>query len=113
MTALNLSDFTFIPDYAPDDGAGGVVVPFDEVPFGPFGTPPSHISVIDRTGRSVVYDGGNPTYFTDTPAGTEDFAGWSYFEEEASEDLDGPCVQLFVLHPDFSEEAYLAVYGVA
>ena len=117
MSVLNLSDFRFIPDRLLDGSAnprgdGGVVVPFEEVPFGPFGKAPRRISVVDRSGRSVVYEGGGPTYFTDSEAGTEDFAGWSYFEEEDTEDLDGACVQLFVLHPDYPESSYLEIYGV-
>ena len=115
--AIQFSDFTFIPDryqgLACPRGDGAVVVPFGEVSFEAFGRAPRRISVVDRLGRSVVYDGGGPTYFTDSEAGTEEFAGWSYFEEEVTEDLDGPCVQLFVLHPDYSEAAYLAVHGVA
>lgn len=117
MSVLNLSDFRFLPDCngfgQPDPrGDGGVVVPFEAVPFGPFGAAPDAISVVDRRGRSVIYEGGGPTYFRDSVAGTEEFAGWSYFEEEATEDLDGPCVQLFVLHPDYPEASYLAVHGV-
>ena len=115
MATLDLSCFTFGRDAGTDDGV--VVVPFYKVPFVDRGLglarPASSIAVIDRSGRAVVYDGGNPTYFTDSAAGTKDFAGWSYFEEEASEDLDGPCVQLFVLHPDYSEAAYIAASGVA
>ena len=116
METLDLSCFTFGRDAGTDDGV--VVVPFYKVPFSD--RPPSlsggmasSIAVIDRSGRAVVYDGGVPTYFTDSAAGTRDFAGWSYFEEEASEDLDGPCVQLFVLHPDYSEAAYIVASGVA
>ena len=45
MSVLNLSDFRFLPDRngwgRPDSrGDGGVVVPFDAVPFGPFGAAP-------------------------------------------------------------------------
>jgi hypothetical protein len=116
--SIDLSAFTFIPDSSPDGvacprGDGGVVVPFEAVPFGLFGDPPESISVVDRSGRSVVYTGGGPTYFVDTPAGTEEFAGWSYYEEEATEDLDGPCVNLFILHPDYPEASYLEAHGVA
>lgn len=114
--AINLSDFTFLPDrngfgQPCDRGDGGVLVPFEAVPFGTFGQAPRRISVVDLAGRSVVYEGGGPTYFTDSDAGTEEFAGWSYFEEEATEDLDGACIQLFVLHPDYPESSYLAVHG--
>jgi len=117
MSVLNLSDFRFLPDRngwgRPDGrGDGGVVVPFDAVPFGAFGAAPRAISVVDRRGRAVVYTGGGPTYFADSEAGTKDFAGWSYFEDDDTEDLDGPCVQLFVLHPDYPEADYLALHGV-
>ena len=114
MSVLNLSEYRFLPDRnglgQPDArGDGGVVVPFEAVPFGPFGRAPRRISVVDRSGRSVVYEGGGPTYFTDSEAGTQDFAGWSYFEEEATEDLDGPCVQLFVLSPGYDAADYPGV----
>ena len=116
--SLNLSEFRFLPDRNGLEqecprGDGGVVVPFEAVPFGAFGRPPKRISVVDLLGRSVVYEGGGPTYFADSAAGTKEFAGWSYFEEEATEDLDGPCVQLFILHPEYPLEAYLAVNGVS
>ena len=115
--SLNLLEYRFISDRngwgRPDGrGDGSVVVPFEAVPFGAFAHPPKRLPVVDRLGRSVVYTGGGPTYFVNSDAGTKHFAGWSYFEEEATEDLDGPCVQLFILHPEYPEEAFLTVHGV-
>ena len=116
--ALNFSEYRFLQDRngwgRPDSrGDGCVVVPFEAVPFGSFGQPPGRIVVVDFRGREVVYTGGGETYYVDSKAGTKEFAGWSYFEEEASEDLDGPCVQLFILHPEYPEESYLTVNGAA
>jgi len=108
---MDFNSYRFLPDYRGGDD-GTVLVPFEaiEAPFGAFGRAPDRLRVRDRAGRDVVYDGGGPTYFADSEAGTEEFAGWSYFEEEATEDVDAPCVQLFILAPDFPESSYPGVY---
>ena len=59
MSVLNLSDFRFLSDRngwgRPDArGDGSVVVPFDAVPFGPFGAAPRSISVVDLRGRTII-----------------------------------------------------------
>ena len=109
--AINLSDFTFVPDDTSEEatsrGDGTVLVDLADVGYDLAGC--RSIPVVDRSGRSVVYEGGGPTYFTDSAAGTQDFAGWSYFEEEATEDLDGACVQLFVLSPGYDASDYPGV----
>ena len=109
MSILNLSDFRFLPDRSADGtvnprGDGTVLVELADAGYDLAGR--QAIPVVDRSGRLVVYDGGSPTYFTDSVAGTEEFAGWSYFEEEATEDLDGPCVQLFILSPGYDIDDY-------
>jgi len=108
--SLNLSDYRFLPDRSLDGsinprGDGTVLVNLDEAGYDLAGC--RSISVVDRSGRSVLYSGGGCTYFTDSEAGTKDFAGWSYFEDDDTEDLDGPCVQLFVLSPGYNESDYL------
>ena len=100
---LQLSDYTFIPD-GHTDGNGTVLVPLESLGYDSAGL--RQFSVLDLSGRSVVYDGGGRTYFSDSDAGTKEFVGWSYFESESTEDLDGPCVQLMVLSPDFDEADY-------
>ena len=112
MSVLNLSDFRFLPDQSLDGsinprGDGTVLVALADVGYDLAGR--RSISVVDRCGRAVVYTGGGPTYFADSAAGTEDFAGWSYFEDDASEDLDGACVQLFILSPGYDEADYPGV----
>ena len=105
---MDLNDFRYVPD---GYGGGTVLVPFAsvDVAFGAFGAAPRRIGVSDLGNRDVVYEGGGGTYFSDSEAGTEEFAGWSYFEEEATEDLDAPCIQLFILAPDFPESSYPGV----
>ena len=104
--SIQFSDFTFVPDDH-TDGNGTVLVPLVSVGYDLAGL--GRVSVVDSSGRSVVYDGCGRTYFTDSAAGTEEFVGWSYFEEEATEDLDGPCVQLMVLSPDYDVADYPGV----
>ena len=105
---MDFADFRYIPD---GYGGGTVLVPFEsvDVAFGAFGAAPHRIGVLDLDARDVVYEGGGGTYFADSEAGTEEFAGWSYFEEEATEDLEAPCTQLFILAPDFPESSYPGV----
>ena len=111
MSVLNLSDFRFVPDATSEEatarGDGAVLVSLESVGYDLAGL--SRLSVVDRDGRSVSYDGGGRTYFTDSAAGTEEFVGWSYFEEEDSEDLDGPCVNLIVLSPGYDVADYPGV----
>ena len=109
---LNLSEYRFLPDRSLDGsinprGDGTVLVDLADAGYDLAGR--RSISVVDRSGRSVVYSGGGPTYFADSESGTKDFAGWSYFEEEATEDLDGPCVNLFFLSPGFDASDYPGV----
>ena len=113
--AIDISDFTFVGDDtsgdALDRGDGTSLVPFSEVPFGEFGSPPRAISVVDRLGREVVFEGGGRTSFTyggtAEEGGREEFVGWSYWE---SEDTDvhcvTPCVNLIILSPDYDEADY-------
>ena len=112
MSVLNLSAFRFLPDQSLDGyinprGDGTVLVALADVGYDLAGL--RSISVVDRSGRSVVYSGGGPTYFADSEAGTKDFVGWSYFEDDATEDVDGPCVQRFVLSPGYDEADYPGV----
>jgi len=92
--AIDFSDFAFIPDESyPESitrGDGDVLVPFSE--FGG-SRPPSSISVVDRSGREVIFEGGGEVHIVDTPAGTEEFVGYSYWE---SDDTDVPEVTPYV-----------------
>jgi len=105
---MDFADYRYI-----DDGHGGgtVLVPFValDVAFGAFGAAPSRLEVLDHDAREVDFVGGGPTYFADSEAGTKEFAGWSYWEDEATEDPGAPCVQLFILAPDFPESSYPGV----
>ena len=106
MTAINLSDFTFIPDSSanPDGHHGTVLASLASVGYDSAGL--GRLSVVDRDGRSVVFEGGNRTYFTDSAAGTEEFVGWSYFESEDTEGPFTPCINLLILSPGYDESVY-------
>ncbi len=106
MSTLNLSDFTFIPDSSanPDGHHGTVLVDLVAAGYDLAGL--SRLSVVDRDGRSVVFEGGNRTYFTDSAAGTQEFVGWSYFESEDTEGPFTPCVNLIILSPGYDESDY-------
>ena len=105
---MDFADYRYIED---GHGGGTVLVPFVavDVAFGAFGAAPSRLEVLDHDAREVDFVGGGPTYFADSEAGTKEFAGWSYWEDEATEDLEAPCVQLFILAPDFPESSYPGV----
>ena len=98
--ALEFSDYTFVPDDFGESGA--VLVPADAF----VGEPPVSIPVVDLAGRSVAYEGGGRCYYTCALAGTRDFYGWSYWESEATEDLDRPTINLVVLAPGFDPAEY-------
>jgi len=98
---LSFSDFTFVSD---DHGGGTVLVPLESIGYDLAGRP--QFPVVDRSGRSVVYEGGGCTYYSDSEAGTKEFVGWSYWEHESTEDVDAPAVHLMVLSPTFDESDY-------
>jgi hypothetical protein len=100
---LQFSDYTFVPD-GHTDGNGTVLIPLESLGYDSAGQ--RQFSVVDLSGRSVVYDGCGCTYYSDSEAGTQEFVGWSYWESESTEDPDGPCVQLMVLSPGFDEADY-------
>ena len=104
--ALQFSDQSFVADVSSPEatsrGDGSVLVPLSV--FGD--SPPEAVSVVDLDGREVSFVLSGRTFFTDSAAGTEVFAGWSYWEDEESDDGGAPCVELFVLSPDFSEADY-------
>ena len=102
---IQFSDYTFRADESPlGDGGGTVLVPLPALGYDCAGL--SNLSVVDYTGRAVFYEGGGRTYYADSEAGTREFIGWSYWESEASEDLDRPTIHLVVLSPDFDEADY-------
>ena len=101
--SIQFSDFTFKPD-GHTDGNGTVLIPLESLGYDSAGI--QRLSVVDLSGRSVVFEDPGLTYFADSEAGTEEFVGWSYWESESTEDPDGPCVQLMVLSPDFNEADY-------
>ena len=77
------------------------------VPLSVFGdSPPEAVSVVDLDGREVSFVLSGRTFFTDSAAGTEVFAGWSYWEDEDTDFPGSPAVELFVRHPDFSAADY-------
>ena len=100
---IQFSDFTFAPD-GHTDGNGTVLIPLKALGYDSAGL--RQFSVVDLSGRPVVYEGCGRTYFTDSDAGTEEFVGWSYWESEATEVPDGPCVQLMVLSPGYDAADY-------
>jgi len=108
---VDFSSYSFVSDdsseAASSRGDGTVLVPLSV--FG--GSPPESVSVVDLAGREVSFVRSGRTFFTDSAAGTEDFAGWSYWEEEDTDLPGAPCVELFVLSPDFAEADYREVHG--
>ena len=104
--ALQFSDRFFLEDVsspgATSRGDGSVLVPLSL--FGE--SPPESVSVVDFAGREVSFVLTGRTFFTDSAAGTEVFAGWSYWEDEDTDFPGSPAVELFVLHPDFSAADY-------
>ena len=104
--ALQFSDQSFVADVSSPEatsrGDGSVLVPLSV--FGD--SPPEAVSVVDLDSREVSFVLSGRTFFTDSAAGTEVFAGWSYWEDEESDDDGAPCVELFVLSPDFPAADY-------
>jgi len=90
---IDFRDYAFEP--CPGDsgrGDGGVEVPVSV--FG--GSPPADaIAVVDRSGREVEFVGGGRVFIVDSAAGTEEFVGWSYWEDD--DGYDSPAVQLLVV----------------
>ena len=104
---MDFADYRFIED---GHGGGTVLVPLASLPGGRHrANPHGELLVQDLSGREVVYECTGPTYFADSEAGTKEFVGWSYWESESTEDPDAPCVQLFILAPDFPESSYPGV----
>ena len=106
--AIQFSDYTFIEDISSDAatarGDGSVLVPLSA--FGSGDAPPQSVSVVDFAGREVTFVLTGRTFFTDSAAGTEVFAGWSYWEDEDTDYAGSPAVEFFVLSSDFEESAY-------
>lgn len=109
--ALQFSDQSFLADVsspaATPQGDGAVLVPLSV--FGD--SPPESVSVVDFAGREVSFVLSGRTFFADLAAGTEVFAGWSYWEDEGSDYPGSPAVELFVLSPDFAEADYREVHN--
>tara|TARA_E500000331_G_scaffold345397_1_gene382907 strand:+ start:718 stop:1050 length:333 start_codon:yes stop_codon:yes gene_type:complete len=105
---IQFSDYTFIEDVSSEAatarGDGSVLVPLSV--FGSADAPPQSVSVVDFTGREVAFALMGRTFFTNSAAGTEVFAGWSYWEDEDTDYPGSPAVEFFVLSPDFEESAY-------
>jgi hypothetical protein len=104
--ALQFSNQFFLEDVsspaANSRGDGSVLVPL--ALFGD--SPPDSVSVVDLAGREVAFVLSGRTFFTDSAAGTEVFAGWSYWEDEDTDFPGSPAVELFVLSPDFPAADY-------
>ena len=96
------SSCDFIPDAtspeATASGDGDLVVNASALGLAPGEAPPGVVEVERAPGVVVCFDGGGEVYLVDSEAGTEDFVGWSYWEEEAT-DIPGvtPCVNFKVL----------------
>jgi hypothetical protein len=96
---VDFNDYPFISDNARfgssySETNGGVEIPISV--FGGF-PPPEAIAVIDRAGREVEFTGGGQVFIVDSEAGTEEFIGWSYWEEYEEDGYDTPAVQLLVV----------------
>lgn len=106
--SIQFSNYTFIKDLSSEaataHGDGSVLVPLSV--FGSGDTPPQSVSVVDFAGREVVFVLTGRTFFTDSAADTEVFAGWSYWEDEDTDYPESPAIEFFVLSPDFEESAY-------
>mgnify|MGYP003154727349 CR=1 FL=1 len=103
---IQFSDYTFIKDLSSETatarGDGSVLVPVSV--FGD--EPPDTVEVVDALGQKASYVQCGRTFFK-SKDGIEVFAGWSYWEDREVPALPGaPCVELFVLSPDFAESAY-------
>jgi len=103
QVSIQFSDHTFVSD-GDVDGDGTVLIPLESLGYDSAGL--RKFAVVDRSGRSAVFEGGSCTYYSDSVAGTKEFVGWSYWESESTEDPDGPCVHLMVLSPGFNEADY-------
>lgn len=94
---VDFNDYPFVSDNARlgdgyNDADGAVEVPVSV--FG--GSPPTDaIAVVDRSGREVEFVGGGRVFIVDSAAGTEEFVGWSYWEDD--DGYDSPAVQLLVV----------------
>ena len=103
--AIQFSDYTFLEDQSSEAAAargdGSVLVPV--AVFGD--SPPADVAVVDLAGREVSYVLTGRTFFRDSATGVEVFTGWSYWESEDT-DAGQPCVELFVLAPDFESSLW-------
>ena len=101
--SIQFSDHTFVSD-GDVGGDGTVLIPLESIGYDWAAV--QCFEVRDLSGRSVLYEGGGRTYYSDSAAGTQEFVGWSYWESESTEDPEGPCVHLMVLSPGFAEADY-------
>ena len=103
---VQFSDQFFLEDVSSPEatsrGDGSVLVPLSV--FGE--SAPQSVSVVDFAGREVSFVLTGRTFFADSSAGTEVFAGWSYWEDEDTDFPGSPAVELFVLSPDFPTADY-------
>ena len=108
--AIQFSDHTFVPDESSRPrGDGALLVPVESLPEGWDAQPPREL-LVEVDGASLVFTGGGQLYFSDSKAGTQEFAGWSYWEEDDSFDCrpDAAYVNLVVLAPGYDVAAWPA-----
>ena len=101
--AIQFSDYTFVPDPGLNPrGDGALLVPVESLPDGWFDHPPRLLAV-EVDGVPRVFTGGGQLYYSDSKAGTEELAGWSYWERDASFDSrpGAAYVNLVVLAPGY------------
>ena len=101
--AIQFSDYTFVPDPGLNPrGDGALLVPVESLPDGWFDHPPRLLAV-EVDGVPRVFTGGGRLYYSDSKAGTEELAGWSYWERDASFDCrpGAAYVNLVVLAPGY------------
>lgn len=99
---LRFSDFTYVPG----SNAGGTVLVPSYFLVGEPGFLEGKVEVEDLAGRKVTYECAGKTYRSDGDIATRRLVGWSYWESEATEDPDAPCINLMVLAADFNEADY-------
>jgi len=100
---IQFSDHTFVPDEFPHPrGDGALLVAVESLPEG-WDAQPSRELLVEVDGSPLVFTGGGRLYFTDSAAGTQEFAGWSYWEADESFDCrpGAAYVNLVVLAPGY------------
>ena len=102
--AIQFSDHIFIPDEGDNpDGDGALLVPVESLPEGWRSRPPRELLVEVDDETFLDFTGGGRLYYSDSKAGTQEFAGWSYWEVDESFDCrpGADYINLVVLAPGY------------